>query len=67
MLKCDDGLLLTINRKLTIQYVSEQPKITDSTIFRRIKLKKKALHMTGDWHQAFSETEYKYKSVLGCN
>lgn len=37
-----------------MQYVNEQPKITDSTILRRMKLKKKALHMTGDEHRAFS-------------
>lgn len=46
--------MLTINKKLTIQYVNEQPKITDNTILRLMKLNKKVLHMTGNWHLAFS-------------
>lgn len=52
-----DNIALTTAKKLTIQYINEQPKIMDNTIFRRKKLSKKVLHMTGNWHLAFSATE----------
>lgn len=63
LLPADVCRLLTINKKLTIQYVNEQPKITDSTIFRRIKLKKKAFHMTDNWHRAFSAVKSEKKKA----
>lgn len=46
---------LTTHKKLTMQYVNEQPKIIDSTILRRMKVSKNALHMTGSRrNRAFS-------------